>query len=87
MKLKTSVTKFVTEELEKYREDYALNLNQVCDDLDIKVFSTKFYNPQTSGAIEHLSNGSWQILIRDSDSLNRKRFTTAHEIGPLYFLY
>ena len=61
-----------------------VNLYELCDRLNITVSNVKFKEYKDDyimGAIKKESNDNIKIYINKNDSINRKRFTMAHEIG------
>lgn len=61
-----------------------VNLFELCDRLGIQLSNTKFKeykNDYIIGAIKKESDGKIKIYINKEDSLNRNRFTIAHELG------
>lgn len=61
-----------------------VNLYELCNRLNISISNTKFKefeNDYIVGAIKKDDNGNVKIYINKEDSLNRNRFTIAHELG------
>ncbi len=59
----------------------------IANNLGIKVYAENFeiYNgDKVSGAIIKHENGNIEILVNESDSYERQRFTVAHELGHLF---
>lgn len=61
-----------------------VNLYELCNRLNISVSNTKFKeyeNDYIVGAIKKDDDGNVKIYINKDDSINRNRFTIAHELG------
>ena len=61
------------------------NIVEYCDSLNIKVKETDALSSNISGLI-YKENDKYQILINSKQSIGRKAFTIAHELGH-YFLH
>lgn len=68
-----------------YDEMGRLDLKKVCDANSVKLLEGDFNDKNISGALIHADNG-WSIVVNKDHPTNRKRFTTAHELGH-YFAY
>ncbi len=59
---------------------------EIANQLEIEIYETKLKN-EISGAIRYDKNSKkFEIMINESNSPRRKRFTIAHELGH-YFLH
>ena len=48
---------------------------------NVEVYTAKFEDEDTSGAILRNDDGDFEILVNKFDSEKRRRFTVAHELG------
>lgn len=69
--------------LDLCREDGYLDLEKLGQELNIKIFDVTFNQSNVSGAIRK-DNNNWEIYLNKNHSINRKRFTAAHEIGHFF---
>lgn len=60
--------------------NYVLQLDKVCQELNLPCFDAQFEDPKISGAI-YPEDGVCTIYINSKHPLTRRRFTVAHEIG------
>ncbi len=59
---------------------------EIANQLEIEIYETELKN-EISGAIRYNENSKkFEIMINENNSLRRKRFTIAHELGH-YFLH
>ncbi|PIR42236.1 hypothetical protein CO058_00800 [candidate division WWE3 bacterium CG_4_9_14_0_2_um_filter_35_11] len=77
------------EDLIKLSEEYTNNGNSVdvvklANNLGIKVFEYPF-GEGVSGAVQKNENGEISIYISDQDSIERQRFSIAHELAHAVF--
>lgn len=60
-----------------------LDLDGICKHHDIELLEGEFEDDNQSGAL--IRDGKkWQIIVNKNHSLNRKRFTIAHELGHYF---
>jgi IrrE N-terminal-like domain len=71
--------------IEKYQSAAPVNVVGIANDLGINVWEKESLIPPVSGMIcpDPINGGKsgFSIIVRKSDSLERKRFTVAHEIA------
>lgn len=86
MALNDKIKKSIDEKvLLEFYQDGQLDLEKVCDSLNIRFLEAEFDDDRHSGYL--IKNGdSWTIIVNRTDSPKRKRFTVAHELGH-YFSY
>jgi Zn-dependent peptidase ImmA (M78 family) len=69
----------------KYQASAPVNVVGIANELGIKVWEKESLNPPVSGMIylDKINGGKsgFSIIVRKGDSLERKRFTVAHEIA------
>ena len=68
----------------RYKAHIPVDVFGVIRDLGVP-FSMKQMDKETSGWIERLPNGGYEIAINSEHHSNRKRFTAAHELG--HYIY
>lgn len=83
-KLDASVKEYVREAASPFQEDGRLNIARFCESKGIRVLEAKFAKDNISGAIRKENDNGvecWTIYVNRTDSIRRKRFTIAHELG------
>lgn len=66
-----------------FYKNYSLDLDALCDHLNIKLFEAKYDDNNVSGAITK-ENGGWTIVVNELHPPRRRRFTVAHELGHYF---
>jgi Zn-dependent peptidase ImmA (M78 family) len=66
-------------------KNFPIDLNRIVEKIG---FEVNYYNfIKISGGIKYNQNGKGEIKIKSSDSIERRRFTVAHEIGHYVLHY
>lgn len=73
----------VSEITSGYYKHFSLDLDGLCEKLNIKLYEATFDDDNVSGAITR-DGETWKIVINESHPTTRKRFTVAHELGHYF---
>jgi Zn-dependent peptidase ImmA (M78 family) len=73
----------VKEKVNPYYPEKALDLASLCTDLNIDYYEAEFFDSRISGCLK-LSENKYSIYVNSTHAPNRKRFTTAHELGHYF---
>ncbi len=77
------MTENENEVYKKYKDNYPFSLVNFANDIGIKVYLSDNLDYETSGLISKKDN-QFSIIINNSHSSLRKRFTLAHELGHYF---
>lgn len=84
MQLEKKIKQYIKDNvlLDELYEAGKFNIEKACEKLGIMLLEVKFENDNISGAIiKNDENSEWKIYVNETDSVRRKRFTVAHELG------
>lgn len=73
----------VKDEVSGYYKHTLLDLDAICQTYGIHLLEGPFEDENQSGALVKDDDG-WSIIVNETHSRNRKRFTIAHELGHFF---
>lgn len=76
------ILEYARKVVENCYDGYTLQLKKVCSNLGLTYYEATFADDTISGMLmKSEDSDSYEIIVNDKHSVNRKRFTAAHEIG------